>query len=129
MEIYNNSLEVSGSRTRVQGLFVAKQLSAGYMIDGNQSTGQIFYPIVCSTKRYRPQNVDDVYIINPRFKFQIFSGDDYTGNSYELFGGVAAPLRSFAQTNYQNTMSSIKVWYNDNDDGVTYTEVIFDGIS
>lgn len=123
----NNSLEVSGSRTRVQGLFVAKQLSAGYMIDGNQSTGQIFHPIVCSTKRYRPQDVDDIYIINPRFKFQIYSNDDYGGNMYELFGGVAAPLRSFAQT--VNSMSSIKVWYNENDDGVTYTEVIFDGIS
>jgi hypothetical protein len=130
----NNFVRVNPTKTQIVGNFVKKDLTAGYMVDGNNSLGTQFYPILCSTKKYRPQNVDDYYIINPGYKFIIFANEDYSGTSYEIVNngdvvGVSpTPILPGSPTiNTTNTMSSIQVWYSD--DGVNYNEVTLTGIS
>jgi hypothetical protein len=140
----NNNIQVNPSgttiegKTHVKGNFISRNMTAGYMVDGNNNdVGTQFYPIICSTKRYRPANVDDFYIINPGtgYRFTIYYNDDYGYVLKDLvyeFANNTDTVQIYEcpkiGTYEYDKMNSIKVEYSE-DGGLNYTEVLLTGVS
>jgi hypothetical protein len=134
-----NGVTIQSTKTQIKGKLISRNITAGYMVNGNVDIGTEFYPIICSTRKFRPANVDDYYIVNPGYKFTIYRNDDYTESAgVEYIYNVANTtdevqiytIPFIGKFNYdlKNRMNSIKVEYSD-DGGANYTEVTLPGIS
>jgi hypothetical protein len=102
---------------------IERSLNGGYMLDGGNggTTNSIYHPIICSTKNFGPQAVDDGYILNPGFRAIIYSGQNYSGTNYSIDNTIGLNATYYASSP-TNSMRSLKL-YLDN------AEVIITNIS
>jgi hypothetical protein len=122
--ITNSSINKISGNTLLEGRIKTRSLLPGYIIDGVNNF--FTYPILCSMKGCRPADTDDLYYINPGYKFQIYPNDNYSGTSYSLDNDGTEPVVKQALS--VNTLGSIKVFYR-NSSSDAYTEITMSYLS
>jgi hypothetical protein len=122
--ITNTSINKISGNTLLEGRIKTRSLLPGYVIDGVNNF--FTYPILCSMKGFRPADTDDLYYINPGYKFEIYPNDNYSGTSYSLDNDGNTPV--VKQSASVNTLGSIKVFYR-NSSSEAYTEITMSFLS
>lgn len=117
--ISSTNISTIGLTSTYLNLNRSKALLPGYMYNG----GTILqaYPITCSLKGIDPNNNDDVWYVNPGYKFLIYDGLTYTGSLLDTFENNTSSPMTFVPTN-PNSASSVKVYYR-NVDTDAYVEI------
>lgn len=125
--IYNqfNINSATASINNITNYVKQKCLIAGYMFNG--STAFEIVPIMCSLKGLDRADVDDYYLINAGYKFEIYDNFGYGGSLTQSYENDSNEPYLWSP-NTKNRSASIKVYYRNNT-SESWTEVTYANIS
>lgn len=88
--------------------------TAGYMLTGNGVSFQPPVPVICSMSKFFQTQMDNLWIVNPGFKFCVYNLPVYNVDStIETFDNTTGSTPLWIQPTTQNTCMSIKVYFLD----------------
>jgi hypothetical protein len=113
---------LSVSSLTSSNFLLSQHLTPAYMLDGTRTTGFLSYPITCSQYKMRTSDVDDTWIVYPRYKLICYYDDGYGGTSATIdnYSGLTPTyINSASLYGSVNQINSVRLYFLNDSNEIT----------